>query len=426
MLLPLFKITGYGIEALNAARMLMAAIYIIRIIFLYLLVKNIVSKKGAFLGIFLVILDPILAMSSFQIRPDNLMMLLITISLYCYIQARKTGKAILFILSGVFMALSFLTLMKILATVVVFLGVLIISGIHRKRIVQEGVAVCAFFLTIALFLLMLMVRGMFQGFVEQSWMDPMFFFSAIQYPIPYGFYFKEGNNWIFGPGLRPISWIFAQLLFPLSGVGLASAFDQVVNSRIPSLLRDILIIFVGSLIAQWIWLLTVPSIFVQYYVPINWIVAVLGGIAIERLLQMANRKKIFIRTMSYLSIITVFCVLSLGSYRANIFRSNIDSKEITAQLESMWKAVPGDSPVFPPILFRPVVYYFPYRMPFPEVPAQVLMRFPPLKDQLIRNNLQYVYNDTYYISNIPQDAQDYIRSTFVPGGIDDQIFIRKN
>jgi hypothetical protein len=368
-------------------------------------------------------MNPISDMTIMQIRPDNLMMTFITISFCSYVYARAKKQMLLFGVAGMFAALSFLTLMKILPTIGVFFIVAAVSSYYRKTLKQETIAVFGFMITLALCLLIFMMRGLFNGFLQQTFFDAFIAFNALLYPVPYGFYFREGNSWIFGQASRSLSWVFAQVTFPLAGFGIREGLNHVYDKG-STLRRDISLILIGSLIGQWVWILIVPSIFMQYYLPMDWIIAVLAGVAFDRLL-LSERFSFVGRSAIMAGVLGFFVIFGFGSYQSNEFRSRINAHDNDAHFLNLWKAIPENSAIYPDVLFRPIGFPLPYQRYITELPESIAKRLPTVSASLEAKKVNYIFNDNGIISSLPEADQQYIRNNFVPGGVDDQVYVRK-
>jgi hypothetical protein len=160
------------------------------------------------------------------------------------------------------------------------------------------------------------------------------------------------------------------------------------------LIRDVLLVLFFSLVLQWIWLITVPSVFIQYYLPINWIIATLAGLGLSLLLETKSEKNI-VSIGIYGGVFLFFGVFAYGNFKTNMFRGNIRSTDTVNRLLSLWKAIPEESAVFPSVLFRPIVYPpMPYQVYATELPSSILARFPKVKDLLEEKHVRYIYNAT--------------------------------
>ncbi|MCX8009136.1 MAG: glycosyltransferase family 39 protein [Patescibacteria group bacterium] len=426
LLQPVFHGFGYdGFHALYAARVVMIGLFLFRLLMVFLIVRLLVSWKAGFFAVFLTILDPFMVMSGMQIRPDSLMLFVFVLAIFFYVQARKKDSGWLFFLSGILGAFSLGSLMKILPSIIPFLGIAGISAFFRKRLMTEGLLFLGFFLGISGLFVTFMISGQFSDLIRQTIIDPFTVFSVFLYPVPYGFYQREGNMWIFGPWNRSIPWMYAQLIAPLAGFGIFAVVQKIQDRKSNPILRDMLLILFAALILQWIWIISVQSIFMQYYLPFHWIIAVLAGIGIALIFE--NKAQNLTRIFTYLGVFAFFTIFTYGSIATNVFRSNIQSTETFKRIVSMWEMVPKDAPVFPTILFRPFVYPpTPYHTIFPgELPNSILLRYPSVRYFLEEKNVRYLYNDTGIISSLSDDDEEYIRSWFVPSGMDDNIFIRK-
>ncbi len=425
LLQPVFHIVGYTIEILYVSRIVMIVLFLLRLFILFLLIGSVFSWKSALFASFFLLLDPFTVMTGMQIRPDSLMLLLFTVALFLYARARKREQAWFYFASGVFLALSLFSLIKIIPSVVVFLLVVFISAVMRKRLTREGMLFLGFALTLSLLCAITMALGIFPQMIQQTIIDPLTVFTLFLYPVPYGFFLREGNMWIYGPESRSLSWVFAQLFLPLAGIGMYGAFELVKKRETSVFARDILLILLGSMIGQWLWLITVPSIFLQYYLPIHWIVASLGGIAVASLFEGRSSQRSSIIWHSVACGIVLLFVY--GGIQTNVFRSGIRSTDAFHRIRSMWITVPKNEAVFPSILFRPIVYPpTPYYTIYPgELSSEVLGRYPSVRQVLEEKNVRYVYNHTTVLSSLSQEDQAYIRLWYVPSKIDDEIFIRK-
>jgi len=424
VLRPLFHVLGYTTEVLFSARLLMILFFFLRLFVVFLGIRTLFSTKAAFFGIFFLILDPFAVISAANIRPDTLMLLFFSLGLTFYIFGRKQNKKFFLLFSGIFVALSLMTLMKIVPSVVAFLCVAGLSAIVRKQLKREGLVFLGFISAIAVMLFFFVVQGLLYGVVLQTILDPITLFTGLQYPVYFGFFLKEGNMWVFGLANRSLAWVYAQLVAPLSGIGIGHAYSMSQNHKVSSLARDVLVILVAALVLQWIWLTTVPSVFVQYYLTLNWIGTVLAGCAVASFWTESASKNFITRSLVYCGIGGFFLVFAYGGYNVNMFRSGITSKNELDNIQAVWNVIPKNSPVFPNFLFRPLVHPIPHRLPFNEMPQAILNRMPSVSRQLDSLGVQYVFNDVWFMQSLPEDAQAYIKTHFRPSTANSQVLVR--
>lgn len=128
ILYPIFKILGENFLALTISRVIIFSYFLIGLIFTYLIAKIISSRKIALLAVVIAAAMPMAIEKAIEVRPDNLMTMLVLGGIYFAILGMKTKKIVNYFFSGILLMLSFLVLSKIVFTIGGFvLGVLIFT-----------------------------------------------------------------------------------------------------------------------------------------------------------------------------------------------------------------------------------------------------------------------------------------------------------
>src|SRR3989344_2133463 len=102
-------------------------------------------------------------------------------------------------------------------------------------------------------------------------------------------------------------------------------------------------------------MLFINSVFIQYYIPINWLYAVFTAYFIDDLLFKIEMSK-FMRNGLIVIFLIIFVLLYQTSIQANISRSNNTFDPIVKEATDFWKLIPEDRPTFPNLIFRKPIY----------------------------------------------------------------------
>jgi len=163
------------------------------------------------------------------------------------------------------------------------------------------------------------------------------------------------------------------------------------------------------MILQWISLLFIHSVFIQYYIPLNWLYAIFGAVIFYDLLFEIKTEKIF-KTIITFAILFVFVMLSSTSIRANFNRSRLNWDTYLDEFIKVWQMIPEESPAFPNVLFRRPIYPILWGSTFALFMRN---RYPSAYLAIEKNKLPLLtfLNDEYF-GYLDKATQDYILSHY--------------
>lgn len=115
-----------------------------------------------------------------------------------------------------------------------------------------------------------------------------------------------------------------------------------------------IILFV-SLAFQWASLLFINSVFMQYYIPINWLYALFSAYFIHNLINQIKIVKI-LQTVFTACLLILLIFLLKSSIQGNLARSRMADDPIVKEVTGFWQMIPKDSPAYPNVIFRKPIY----------------------------------------------------------------------
>ncbi len=411
-IMPAFIMFGSAtFSAIAFARYIMIILFIVRLFAAYILVRQIFTKRAAlfFLPIFL--FDPFLVFSAMQIRPDNLMMTIYTVALAVLAFGLKRKNTALLTTSSFLFGLSVLTFMKILPGVAV-VGLVILIYLIAKRMTKFLLPMAiAGLLPFILFALYGVAIGALHEMILQIIIEAKSAYYVFQYPIPFGNFNEPNNIFVYGAMGTPSTWTYVWLLPMIGCAGFYACvrdiFDKGKNSP-ESIIKTILCL---SVIVQIFVIFSVPSVFIQHYLLINWLFALFGAVALDDALTLLARYRI-IQTLLIIILMYFFVTLARDSYTYNLVRAGITAPENLKPYETTWSVIPPDEAVFPNYLFRPPTYPIPFGYFIGNVPASVLARLPSITGMLETKKLKHLVLDDFTMKALAPDVREYITAHY--------------
>lgn len=403
---PIFLVAGYSLTGMSAARAVMILFLLLRTVALAWIAHRVFGRRVALLSILLFLVDPFTMYSAMQIRPDNLMMLLATVGLAFLVYAFEKQKLTYFFWSGILLSASVLVLMKIAPTLAVVAIAIVWYGYkkHTWLFVKGFLLGCMF--PILLFFAYTTTAGTTHEMIQEVVRDSYAINQSVAFPIPVGHFFEPGKSALFdlyGEAWTRLPYVELVMLF-LAALGVL--FTRLSSPRFQ-------IVLAGSLVAQGVALALVHSVFIQYFLPITWLVNIFAAYALVRIVR---------GLVLWVVVIALLSLVSVDSARANILRSYAMSNQTMAWLTDVWKIVPEDASVYPNIPFRPLVYPLTFGYYFHDLPPSVTNRLPPLVETLKKNNVAYILQ-TYEWRALPQNFFLYVYDSF--NKIRPDVFVRK-
>lgn len=419
LLTPLFRFWGFTFGALAAARYAMVTLFLVRVFLGFILVSKLFGKTSGLLFILFLLLDPFTVFSAMQIRPDNLMMTIWTAALLTLSIGLDTSRRPLLILAGFLIAGATLTNVKLFPSLVI-LSVLLLAW-RIKRVSLLSPLIVGFILTLAIFAGYFIATGTFGEMFQQMVLDPYLVQSKAVSSTYYGFFYLPDNVFIYGTPGKPVTWIYVWVLLIGGFVGAAQVFKRALAERLDA--RAIMRLFlVLSLGAQWLLLFFVDTIYAQYYLPVQWLLAAFAAVevvSLSRMLRVKNRNL-------WLGTLAVFTLLLMNiirvSIRANYSRATMDNRTIIASYERRWQQIPAGKRVFPHFLFRPMAYPLVSGYFVGRDGASIVKRYPPITTYLERFKVPYLLLSDYAMNFFDSETRAYIKKNYTRR--DDELYVR--
>lgn len=409
-LTPVFWLMGFNFEAISVARIVMIFLFFVRLILMFLLVSRVFGRRVGYLFVPLYLMSPFVVFSEMQIRPDNLMMVFYTIFLLLMSYER-------FFLSGVLFALTVLINIKIAPSLVAFGLVFLYFIFQKKRFSRLLVFINGVCLTFLVFFAYFFLKGYAGQMFLHVFLDPVRLNNSIPYPTWLG-YFYFSNPTIYGLDGKPMNWIYS---WSLPVFAFAGAYQSVVASTLKNsgLVKTILFL---ALIFQWVSMLFINSVFIQYYIPLNWLYAVFAAYLINDLLSKINGL-VLLQKILLISFLILFIFLYKSSVEGNLARAKITSDPIIKEVKESWKMIPEDSPAFPNVIFRRPIYPVLWGSTFAPYMRE---RYPPAYLAIEKYKIPTLVglNDEYF-SYLDSESQQYIQNHYQRDILDNRIWMRK-
>jgi len=359
--------------------------------------------------------DPFTQVSGIQIRSDNLMFLIFIAGVYLLTRASKGKSKSLFFISGILFALSALTLLKVAPAIALICSSTSLYLLHKKRFFHVLSFITGFFISIFLFFGYFIAtdRGydLFIELIAESFSS----YSKFDYPVHYGFFYKPDNTTMFGYPGKPLNWLYLWVL-PFLGVsGAIYTLIQSVWKKRIDLTSVIKSSLVGSMVVQWIFLLTLTSVFIQHYSVVSFFYAFFGSVIVSVVYKFINVKSLRL-AFSAIGLILLTALL-YTAINANFIRARSDARWVIAAHQKRWQQIPPNNAVFPNYLFRPLAYPVPYGHYIGNMPDEIRRRLPDIKKTLEDKKVPYLLEGSWHRRYLSQETIDYIDSHyhFLPG-----------
>jgi len=423
LLVPLFRINGFFLSTIADARFVMILLFLLRIGAASLLIKELFGKRIAFLFIPIFLMDPFTVFTAMQIRPDNLMMTFYTLGLLvATLGVKRKDKRLVFV-AGLFLGTAVVTMIKIIPSLCIF-GVLILI-FHRAKGIRDAVIplFVGFGTIVGFFLFSFFASGTLVVMIRQVIFDGKLLNDSLLYPVTPGNFYWPVNVYLYGFSDRSLVWIYE---WGILIVGFSGAFRIFFHSvSEPLSLRSLLKLLIPiTLGIHWLLLFSFRSVFLQYYLPVSWLLAVGVAVVVDDLISTTYQNNIF-RFTVLASLVTAFLLVGKASIDLNLMRASIDGHEEESRLEAILAKIPENEPVFPGFLFRPLVYPIPYGYYYGDMPSNVTTRFPPVGEILDKKNVRFLVATETYLSYLPKDAQQYIKEHFLKDLKLEDLWVRK-
>ena len=412
LILPVFTIFGFNLEAMQWTRALMIALFLIRIAGAMILVRMLFGTLAAALFMPLLMLDPLTQYVSMQIRPDAYMMTVYTIGLIFLAQGLTHNRKFFVLISGALFGFALIISIKILPSLGAIFLIILVTG--WKRHFSEFIELFVGFATpIIIFTLYYVLKGLFVPMATNLLLDARAINETLKYPTPIGNFYWPAPRTYYGLSFKPALF---QYLWSLPLLAFAGAHATLLHLDYTfsthSGKRTMQLILIISLVLQWVSLFFVRSVFIQYYLPITWLFAVFGAVALAKLIH-ATEINNSLYVMVLVSMGCVYAYYLLPSLQANVEKMKITGLEQKTTIQKQWQHIPETSAVYPGILFRPLAYPIPYGFTFYDLPPELIARYGPIQNYLEKERVPYLNIDDKPWALPNETVKHYVTANYV-------------
>ena len=420
-LAPISYVTGYTFQLVEAARGAMIVLFIVRLLFMFFIARKLFGSLVAYICIPLYLFDPFTVFSGMQIRPDNLMMTFyitgILLVLHWYLNKKNSALP----WAGLLLGASAVTLLKnIPATFLITLFILI--ELWKTRNYRS---MANFMLAMAIpavcFAVWTWYQRIFPSMIQQVVFDAKQLNDTLRYPENILNYYWPPNAVLYGFPGRPISWVY-ELCLPL--LAFAGMFTTSLDIKAFGAKRRLVGWFTAACLLQWVSLLFVRSVFLQYFLSVSWFLALFAATALNSVYKKICENSVY----KHIAIGVGFLILTGGlviSWKANNTRAAISYKPQVTYIESQWRIIPNTAVVFPGMLFRLTIYPLGYGVNFVDFP-HIVGRFGSPSVYLRRYHIPYVVIDHYNFSFLDEQTQDYVKAHYQKNPQDQNMWVLQN
>jgi hypothetical protein len=416
-LIPILSIFGYTFDGIYALRIVMTGLFLIRTVAFGYVGYMLFGSVWGLLAVLFFTFDVFFLQTAVQIRPDTLMMTLFSLSLVFFIKLLKKNQAKFYLLCGLFMSLTLIISLKILPTAAI-LGVFILFWIINQKKYKFLIPfVFGLSIPIILFVLLCVAQGTFNDMLVQLFADARLTNSTRFYASHINYYYLP-NEILYGrPGFT-ILWVFTNILPVLTFGGLILAISKATSINTAQFKRMFYWLFLLSMIVNWLYLYTIPSVFIQYLLMLTWVYP-LGFIALLQNLWTIIPAKAF-RMLIGLSLCIFIFLLRIQIDKSIAFRVTQVNYKLNQKMEYYFQMIPEDKTSFPGMLFRPLSYPIPFGYFYVEVPHSIRARYKPVVTYIQDPKVQVVAISDYMRKYMGGDELNYIDRNFhhIPDDVD--------
>lgn len=399
-LLPVFFLFGATFTTFHILRLLMIALLLLRIMLTAVLVRRIFTPLTAYITLALMLLDPFTVFSAMQIRPDNVMLLVIVAGFLLLTQRH-------YFMSGLSFGLGVITIIKSVPLVALTSGLFGIWAIAHKQKKLLLLFLWGIFIPIAAFLLVYASFGELPQMIRGVLFDPLALFPSLLFKTDYRFFYRPDNMFIYGTPGKPLSWYYAIALPWVAFVGIGCLFWDMWKKGGIHIIQTIL---AAALVTGEIILYKSPVVFIQYFLSVNWMMAIFGAVALASVYRRVAKHRI--GKAFWGAVMVLLVVMIISSIKGNFARAMINQNSLEESFAKIWSVIPEDQATFPNILFRPAVYPLLDGSFYGDVPPSILARFGDIAQILESHKVRYIIASDYYMSFLPPHVQQYIKDNY--------------
>jgi hypothetical protein len=412
MLSSLFAFTGFSFDAIFSARILMILLFWVRIAGAAVLTYLLFGFVPAILFIPLSLLDPFTVFSGMQIRPDNLMLVFFILAAISFLLGIERRKRLLLSVSGVMLALSLLTLPKILPSAAAFVCIAVWYFMRHGKITLLAFWGSSFVLTVFAYILYFAFSGTLPAMLEQTIADARSTNNALLYPVKLGsFYYADNNIYLYGHPGKPLTWMYAWII-PITGfAGMFSVFSGYLKKKVRTHGDAVKMILLVSLVLQWVSLFFIHSVFLQYYIPITWLFALFTAVLVADMSSsLAAHRTAFLVSAACAGILLILAAHT--QVTGNLKRTTYDNTVNRKAFSAMWSVLEPEETSFPNALFHPLAYPLPYGYFYADIPPGIIARYPPLDNVIEEQKIRVLFIDDYFMEKLPVKYKSYISANY--------------
>lgn len=407
-LTPLSYLTGFTFHLLEAARITMIVLFIIRLLFIFLITRKIFGSIVAYVFVPLYLFDPFTVFSGMQIRPDNLMMTLYLAGIFFLLLWYFNKRPYALPLAGLLLGASVVALVKNIPATA-FIALFTVIELKKNRNYRQMIAFISMMIVpVACFVVWASLKGIFPSMMQQVVFDAKQLNDSLKYPQNILNYYWPPNVLLYGFPDRPITWAY-ELCLPL--VAFAGMYTTGLNLNTFGAKHRLIAWFTAACLLQWVSLFFVRSVFLQYFLPVSWFLSLFAAFAIAYVYETIFMNKTY--KYSTLIIGLVFLIGGLVvCWKANTNRASASYDAQAAYLENQWRIIPNTATVFPGSVFRLSIYPLGFKTNFVDLSKNLLVRYGSPSVYLKRYKVPYVVLDPYNFSFLDAQTQDYIRAHY--------------
>lgn len=277
--------TGWNLDTLHTARLLIGTLFVIRLLSIGVLGWLVFGRMIGFLAILFYLLDPFATFTNLQIRPDLFMSTLVVAGFVATAAYERERRNIYGVGAGLLFGLASIVSIKTIPGITaVGIGLLFIRKIEIRHL--AGLFFCGILIPVVVFLLSVLWTGDLRTFLQQALQDGVAISNNLLYPSPHGNLYLPNNIYIYGVSGKPLTWIFVWLLPMLACAGIFITLEQFSKNFRRSCTPLLMVLYY---VVQWGMLFATNSAFVQYYIPVLWGWHSLAQLPLWKYLRGSNR-----------------------------------------------------------------------------------------------------------------------------------------
>lgn len=411
LLMPVFSFFGFSFQALLVSRLFMIVLFSIRLFLIFFFVFKIFGKKIAYLFTFLFLADPISVFTVMQIRTDNLAMIFYNAGLIIFYFGYLKSKKILLFLAGVLFGAALLSTLKIGLSLLV---IVIIYAIYclKNRTPKDFFCFCTGWgLSFLLFFFYFYIQNSLPEMVQQLFIDSVIINQANKSFSNFSFFYQPNNPLLYGFDGRPLTWLYSWVLLIFAFIGVYQVFATLLSQPTIKKTDFIKMILFLTLSLNWLSLFFINSVYIQYFLPAGWLLALFAAVSFNNIYSFLSRfkkLKFAILCISW----AILVILTYFSVKGNFFRAKAGGFWFTKDvLITKMNVIGKDKAVFPNTLFHPLVGPFVYGYPLERMPEKIIKRYPYIPDILEEKKPPYLYFGEYN-RHLRPEWESYIDSHY--------------